>query len=61
MIIFNEHSGNMTITDLGRIAAKYYIRHASIEVFNKVFLHIFFFTIRSQSRTNCADRNSGLE
>ncbi len=24
-------------TDLGRIAAKYYIRHASIEVFNEYF------------------------
>jgi hypothetical protein len=36
MIVFNEQAGTFTITDLGRIAAKYYIRHASIVVFNKV-------------------------
>lgn len=35
MIAFNQHKGTFTITDLGRIAAKYYIRHATIEVFNK--------------------------
>jgi antiviral helicase SLH1 len=37
MIIFDRPSGDLTITDLGRIAAKYYIRSASIEIFNKAF------------------------
>lgn len=37
MIDFNQTSNTFTITDLGRIAAKYYIRHASIETFNKLF------------------------
>ncbi|KAJ6509919.1 Sec63-domain-containing protein [Mycena vitilis] len=37
MIIFDRSSGDLTITDLGRIAAKYYIRHTSIEIFNKEF------------------------
>jgi antiviral helicase SLH1 len=37
MIIYDQRSGAFTITDLGRIAAKYYIRHSSIEVFNKEF------------------------
>lgn len=37
MIIFDQTSGALTITDLGRIAAKYYIRHTSIEIFNKEF------------------------
>ncbi|KAH9940596.1 Sec63-domain-containing protein [Amylocystis lapponica] len=37
MITFDIPSGNFAITDLGRIAAKYYIRHASIEIFNKEF------------------------
>ena len=35
MITFDRTSGSFTILDLGRIAAKYYIRHASIEIFNK--------------------------
>jgi replicative superfamily II helicase len=37
MITFDQASGAFTITDLGRIAAKYYIRHSSIEIFNKEF------------------------
>ncbi|OBZ76331.1 putative helicase mug81 [Grifola frondosa] len=37
MITFDRLSGSLAITDLGRIAAKYYIRHASIEIFNKEF------------------------
>ncbi|KZT66005.1 Sec63-domain-containing protein [Daedalea quercina L-15889] len=37
MITFDRMNGNFTILDLGRIAAKYYIRHASIEIFNKEF------------------------
>jgi len=37
MIIFDPASGAFTIKDLGRIAARYYVTHASIEVFNMVF------------------------
>jgi antiviral helicase SLH1 len=37
MINFDVHSGAFAITDLGTIAAKYYIRYASIEVFNQKF------------------------
>lgn len=37
MIAFDHHSGGFTITDLGRIAARYYIRHASMDIFNKEF------------------------
>lgn len=37
MVTFNESTGDFTITDLGRIAAKYYIRYKSIEIFNKTF------------------------
>ena len=37
MIQFNQTTNAFTITDLGRIAAKYYIRHTSIEIFNKEF------------------------
>jgi antiviral helicase SLH1 len=37
MIAFNRQTGMLNITDLGRIAAKYYIRHTSIEIFNKEF------------------------
>jgi hypothetical protein len=37
MIRFDQSTGSLVITDLGRIAAKYYIRHTSIEIFNKEF------------------------
>lgn len=37
MIQFDEVHSKFAITDVGRIAAKYYIRHASIEVFQKEF------------------------
>jgi antiviral helicase SLH1 len=37
MILFDHPSGGFTISDLGRIAAKYYIRHTSIERFNENF------------------------
>lgn len=37
MIVYERETGRFTITDLGRIAAKYYIRYASIEIFNQVF------------------------
>ncbi|KAF8914047.1 Sec63 Brl domain-containing protein [Gymnopilus junonius] len=37
MITLNLQNGDLQVTDLGRIAAKYYIRHASVEIFNKEF------------------------
>jgi len=37
MINFTQKTGTFSTTDLGRIAARYYIRYASIEVFNKEF------------------------
>ena len=37
MVNLNRSTGALQITDLGRIAAKYYIRLASIEVFNQKF------------------------
>jgi len=37
MVNWNRSTGALQITDLGRIAAKYYIRLASIEVFNQRF------------------------
>lgn len=37
MVTFNESTGSLVITDLGRIAAKYYIRTPSIEIFNSEF------------------------
>jgi antiviral helicase SLH1 len=37
MIQFDEIKSTFAITDVGRIAAKYYIRHASVEIFQKEF------------------------
>ncbi|EPQ59321.1 Sec63-domain-containing protein [Gloeophyllum trabeum ATCC 11539] len=37
MINFDRPRETLTITDIGRIAAKYYIRHSSIMIFNKEF------------------------
>ncbi|KAJ3723103.1 Sec63-domain-containing protein [Lentinula raphanica] len=37
MIEFNPQTGAFTITDLGRIAARFYIQYQSIEIFNKEF------------------------
>ena len=37
MVSWNRLTGALQITDLGRIAAKYYIRLTSIEVFNQRF------------------------
>jgi antiviral helicase SLH1 len=34
MIVFNETTETFVITEKGQIAAKYYIRHQSIEIFN---------------------------
>lgn len=37
MIAYDIQIGRFQITDLGRIAARYYIRYTSIEVFNELF------------------------
>ncbi|KAJ8086483.1 putative steryl acetyl hydrolase mug81 [Marasmius tenuissimus] len=37
MITYDQPNGTFTILDLGRIAARYYIRFQSIEIFNKEF------------------------
>lgn len=37
MITFENQHGRFQITDLGRIAAKYYIRYSSMEIFTKEF------------------------
>lgn len=37
MVVFNKSTESLVITELGQIAAKYYIRTASIEIFNKEF------------------------
>ncbi|CAK5275707.1 unnamed protein product [Mycena citricolor] len=37
MVNFDATTGDLTVTDVGRIAARYYIRHTSIEVFKKEF------------------------
>jgi replicative superfamily II helicase len=35
MLVFDESNGFFTPTDLGRIAANYYLRSDSVEVFNQ--------------------------
>lgn len=35
MARFDERSGNLYVTDLGRVASHFYIRHSSIVVFNE--------------------------
>ncbi|KAG7097091.1 hypothetical protein E1B28_004476 [Marasmius oreades] len=37
MIVYNRQTGTFATRDLGRIAARYYIRHQSIETFNREF------------------------
>ncbi|KAH8915667.1 Sec63-domain-containing protein [Atractiella rhizophila] len=37
MIIYDQDLGTLTATEIGRIASRYYIRHASIEIFNGSF------------------------
>jgi activating signal cointegrator complex subunit 3 len=34
MIRYDSHHGNLSVTDLGRIASHYYIKHETIEAFN---------------------------
>jgi antiviral helicase SLH1 len=35
MIRFDEVENSLTITDLGRIAAKYYLKHETVEIFSE--------------------------
>jgi len=37
MVFKDVQNDSYTITELGRIAAKYYLRHTSVEIFNKDF------------------------
>jgi len=37
MVVKDNKTDNYTITELGRIAARYYLRHTSVEIFNKEF------------------------
>lgn len=37
MIVFDRERETFTITDLGRIAAKYYIRAQTVVIFNEFF------------------------
>jgi antiviral helicase SLH1 len=37
MVVSDPRTNTYTITELGRIAAKYYLRYTSIEIFNKEF------------------------
>jgi antiviral helicase SLH1 len=37
MVVHDKETGTLSVTDMGRIAAKYYVRHASVEIFNQVF------------------------
>ena len=34
MAVFDDRSGALYVTDLGRVASHYYIRHRSMEMFN---------------------------
>lgn len=36
MARFDERSGNLYVTELGRVASHYYIRHASIVAYNEL-------------------------
>ncbi|PLW27351.1 hypothetical protein PCANC_22703 [Puccinia coronata f. sp. avenae] len=37
MIAFDQVTGSLDPTELGRIASKYYIKHSTIEIFNQLF------------------------
>lgn len=58
MIVFDSMKETYTSTDLGRIAARYYIRSNSIELFNKTFRprmsEADVFAMLSQSTEVCA-------
>jgi len=38
MARFDRRSGNLGVTDLGRIASHYYIKHGTIEAFNNMLM-----------------------
>jgi len=37
MVVKDNRTDSYAITELGRIAARYYLRHTSVEIFNKEF------------------------
>ncbi|GBG84220.1 hypothetical protein CBR_g38192 [Chara braunii] len=37
MLRFDERSGNLYVTDLGRVASHYYIQYTSVETYNELF------------------------
>ena len=57
MARFDERSGNLYVTDLGRVASHFYIRHSSIVVFNE---HLRSHMTESEVSAS-ADLISGLE
>jgi activating signal cointegrator complex subunit 3 len=36
MMAFDEKSGNLYVTDLGRVASHYYIQYTSVETYNNM-------------------------
>lgn len=40
MIRYDENKNSFVISDLGRIAAKYYLRHQTMEIFSELDLRI---------------------
>ena len=39
MILYDEDNGTLASAELGRIAAKYYVKSASVEKYNGLFRH----------------------
>lgn len=52
MIRFDEVENSLVITDLGRIAAKYYLKHETVEIFSKTRPVLVFF---QRARTDFDD------
>ena len=59
MVRFDELSNSFTISDLGRIAAKYYLRHQSMEVFSESLLSLSYPVIPLTQFVNLADGTVG--
>lgn len=61
MVFKDVQNDSYTITELGRIAAKYYLRHTSVEIFNKDFRPkmsevdvLAMLSMSTEARTTCA-------
>jgi activating signal cointegrator complex subunit 3 len=39
MLRFDEKSGNLYVTDLGRVASHFYIQYTSVETYNEMLKH----------------------